>query len=143
MTTVETVVGPNAWLPRTAVGSLSAVKATYLRASRYFPDNPIYVDVHYQEKSTNCRALYSRATTTAIFRDSAGRIIGGDSGGAGMPLTLRDIHGNETVVERRLPTNPSCSPGERETWVIPDIGAPAAGDDARTEVYPYCALGPE
>jgi hypothetical protein len=140
--TVEPVVGPNAWLPRTAVGSLSPVNATYLRALRYDPDNPVHVDVRYREKSTNCRALDSRGTT-AIFRDSAGRIIGGDSGWAGMPLTLRDAHGNETVVERQLPVNPSCSPGERETWVVPDIGAPTTGDDARTEVYPYCDLAPE
>jgi len=140
--TVETVVGPNAWLPSGAVGSLSPVKATPLQTRHYYPDNPIYVDVHYREMSTNCRALDSR-TTTAIFRDSAGRIVGGDSGRAGTPFTFRDTHGTEIVVERQLPVNPACSPGERETWVIPDIGAPPAGDDARTEVYPYCALGPE
>ncbi|MFJ9778627.1 hypothetical protein ACIRSS_03530 [Amycolatopsis sp. NPDC101161] len=140
--TVETVVGPNAWLPSGAVGSLSPVKATPLQTRHYYPDNPIYVDVHYREMSTNCRALDS-STTTAIFRDPAGRIIGGDSGWAGMQLTFRDTHGTEIVVERQLPAGQSCSPGERETWVIPDVGAPTTGDDARTEVYPYCALGAE
>ncbi|MEU0790779.1 hypothetical protein ABZ342_11975 [Amycolatopsis sp. NPDC005961] len=140
--TVETAVGPNAWLPPTAVGSLGPVNATYLRTLRYYPDNPAYVDVHYRETSTNCRALDSHATV-ALFRDPAGRIIGGDSGPAGMPLTFQDTHGNDIVVERQVPSSPSCSPGERETWVIPSVGGPVTGDDARTEVYPYCALGAE
>jgi hypothetical protein len=138
----ETVVGSNTWLPRAAVGSLAPVGASYLSTSRYYPDNPIYVDVHYREVSTNCRNLNSH-DTTVIFRDRAGRIVGGDNGPAGNPLTFRDTHGNDIVVERQPPVSPSCSPGERETWVIPYVGAPATADDARTEVYPYCDLAPE
>ncbi|MEV6640829.1 hypothetical protein [Amycolatopsis sp. NPDC051371] len=139
---VEAGVGSNTWLPRAAVGSLGPVGATYLRTSRYYPDNPAYVDVHYRETFPNCRALASSGTAV-VFRDRTGRIVGGDHGPADMPLTFRDTHGNDIVVERQPPVSKSCTPGERETWVIPYVGGPAAADDARTEVYPYCALGPE
>jgi hypothetical protein len=135
----ETAVGSNAWLPRAAVGSLGPVGATYLRTLRFYPDNPVSVDVHYREVSTNCRALNSR-DTTVIFRDRAGRIVGGDNGAADMPIVFRDVHGNDLGGERQFPASPSCSPGERETWVVPYVGAPATADDSRTEVYPYCDL---
>ncbi|ADJ44610.1 hypothetical protein AMES_2787 [Amycolatopsis mediterranei S699] len=138
----EAGAGPNAWLPRAAVGSLTPVTATYVRSKRFYPDNPGYIDVHYRETSANCRALDHRATA-AIFRDRTGRIAGGDSGPAGAPLTFRDTHGHDVVVEPQPAAGSSCSPGERETWVIPSVGAPAGADDSRTEVYPYCGLGPE
>ncbi|UOZ02578.1 hypothetical protein [Amycolatopsis sp. WQ 127309] len=71
----ETTVGPNAWVPRAAVGSLGPVGATYLRTLRFYPDNPVSVDVHYRETSTNCRALTSR-DTAVVFRDRTGRRTG-------------------------------------------------------------------
>jgi hypothetical protein len=138
----ETVVGSNAWLPRAAVGSLIPVGASYLRTSHFYPDYPVSVDVHYREVSTNCRNLNS-GDTTVVFRDRTGRIVGGDHGPAGNTLTFQDTHGNDIVVERQPPVSPSCSTGERETWVIPYVGAPATADDSRTEVYPYCDLMPE
>src|SRR3954469_3585140 len=138
----ETAVGSTTWLPRAAVGSLGPVGATYLRTLRFYPDNPVSVDVHYREVSTNCRALTGH-DTTVIFRDRAGRIVGGDNGSAGLPIVFRDVHGKDLGGERQFPPSPSCSPGERETWGIPYVGAPASADDARTEVYPYCDLAPE
>jgi hypothetical protein len=138
----EASAGPNAWLPRAAVGSLGAVGGHYLRSSRFYPDNPVYVDVRYRETSANCRALDSR-DTSVVFRDRTGRIVGGDHGLPGVPFTFRDTRGKDVVVEPRPAAGPACSPGERDTWVIPRVGAPAAADDARTEVYPYCGLGPE
>ncbi|WP_328458371.1 hypothetical protein [Amycolatopsis sp. NBC_00438] len=138
----EAVVGPNAWLPHAAVGSLGTVGATYLRTLRFYPDNPVSVDVHYRETSTNCRALTSR-DTAVVFRDRTGRIVGGDQGTADLPIVFRDVHGNDLGGERQFPPSPSCSPGERETWVVPPVGAPATADDSRTEVYPYCDLRPE
>ncbi|HEY3464291.1 MAG TPA: hypothetical protein VGL47_04115 [Amycolatopsis sp.] len=116
----EATVGPRAWLPRSAVGSLGPVTASYIRTNRFYA---VSVDVRYRETSSNCRALDNRGTTV-IFRDRTGRIIGGDHGPAGAPCTMQDTTGHDIVVEAQPPVTPS-------------------GDDTRTEVYPYCDLRPE
>jgi hypothetical protein len=81
------------------VGSLGPVGATYLRTLRFYPDNPVSVDVHYRGTSTNCRALTSR-DTAVVFRDRTGRIVGGDQGTADLPIVFRDVHGNDLGGER-------------------------------------------
>ncbi|MFJ1764629.1 hypothetical protein ACIOD2_30195 [Amycolatopsis sp. NPDC088138] len=138
----EASVGANAWLPRAAVGGLAPIGTAYLRTLRFYPDNPVSVDVHYQETSANCRDLLSSGTAV-VFRDRAGRIVGGDSGFPDVPIVFRDAHGTDLGGDWRHPASPSCSQGERETWVVPYVGAPTTADDARTEVYPFCGLAPE
>jgi hypothetical protein len=136
---VEIVPDSTSWLSRDATGSFSPVTARYVRAARFNPRIPSSVDIHYREKSANCRPLTSR-TTAVVFRDSGGKIVGGGAGTPDTPIIFRDEQGKDLGGERRRPPTPSCSPGERETWIVPPTGAPTITDDTRTEIYPYCDL---
>jgi hypothetical protein len=106
---------------------------------RFNPRIPTSADIHYRESSANCRSLDNRGTA-AVFRDSAGKVVGGDIGTPDSPIMFRDEHGNDLGGETQRPATPSCSPGDRETWIVPPRGEPATADDARTALYPYCDL---
>jgi hypothetical protein len=138
---IEIVAGATTWVPRDAVGhSFSPVGATYLRTARFDPRIPTSVDIHYREMSANCRSLDNRGTAV-VFRDSTGKVVGGDIGTPDTPIMFRDEHGDDLGGETQRPPTWSCSQGERETWIVPPRGEPAtADDDARSALYPYCDL---
>jgi hypothetical protein len=140
VTSVEITPGTTTWLARSAVGSFRPVLATYERTARFNPRIPTSVDIHYREKSSNCRDLTS-LTTAALFRDPTGKLVGGGQGSPDTPIIFRDEQGNDLGGEPHRPPTPSCSPGERETWIVPPTGAPTTATDTRTELYPYCDLG--
>jgi hypothetical protein len=133
-------IGTTTWLPREAVGkSLTPVTGTYLRTLRFNPRIPTLVDIHYTDASKNCRSL-SSDNTAAIFRNTQGKIVGGAVSTADFPIVFRDEQGKDVGSETRRPPSPSCSPGDRETWMAPNPGTPTTADDTRTEIYPYCDL---
>ena len=134
---VEFGIGASTWVSREAVGSFSPITATYVRTARFNPRIPTSVDIHYKETSTNCRALNSR-TTAVVFRNAAGKLIGGGVAFPDTPITFRDEQGHDLGGETQPPASPSCAQGERETWIVPPTGSPSTADDARTEIYPYC-----
>lgn len=140
VTSVEVVPGTSTWLPRDALGSgFSAVTAAVLSTKHPNPKDPSTVDVHYRERSANCRPLHERLAAT-IYRDARGAIIGGTLDRPGQPAVFRDERGTEIYRESKRPTTRSCGRGEREIWVAPGGPAPTGAVDARTEVYPYCDL---
>jgi hypothetical protein len=134
---VEISPGTTTWVPKAAVGSFAPVDATYVRTARFNPRIPTSVDIHYREKSSNCRALVSQ-NTAVLYRDATGKLVGGGLGLPDTPIVFRDEQGKDLGAETRRPPTPSCSPGERETWIVPATGAPTITADNRTELYPYC-----
>ncbi|HEV8558279.1 MAG TPA: hypothetical protein VGR06_18050 [Actinophytocola sp.] len=129
-----------AWVPRDSFGQgFAPVTGTYLRTARFQPRIPASVDIHYKETSANCRGLESR-TTAVVFRNSAGKIVGGNVASPDVPIVFRDEQGNDLGGDWQRPPTPSCSRGERETWIVPSAGQPSTADDAHTEIYPYCDL---
>ncbi|MFL6122295.1 MAG: hypothetical protein ACJ73U_22080, partial [Actinophytocola sp.] len=136
---VEVVPGTTTWLPETAVGAYSPVTARHVVTKRFNPALPATVDIHYRETSPNCRALVNR-TTAVVFRNAAGAVVGGGRAAPDVPIVFRDTHGKDLGGDWRRPSSPSCSPGDRETWIVPPAGQPATAVDARTETYPYCDL---
>ena len=139
VSTTEIEVQATTWVAHDALGSFSPVTAVYLRTARFNPRIPTSVDVHYDETSTNCRALTSR-TTAVVFRDAMGKIVGGSVAAPDLPIVFRDEQGHDLGGEKQRPPSPSCAPGRRETWMVPPTGGPATADDARTGIYPYCDL---
>ncbi|HEV7977142.1 MAG TPA: hypothetical protein VGP60_20605, partial [Amycolatopsis sp.] len=71
--------------------------------------------------------------TAVVFRDATGKIVGGD-------LVPPDGKGNPAGSPQQPPASPSCSPGERSTWIVPLQDIPQNADDKRTELYSYCDL---
>ncbi|GLY36606.1 hypothetical protein Amsp01_026300 [Amycolatopsis sp. NBRC 101858] len=88
--------------------------------------------VRYTESSANCRALTARRTAV-VFRDVNGKIVDGG-------LLPPDGKGNPAGSSQQAPSSPSCSPGERSTWVVPLQNIPPGTDDKRTELFSYCDL---
>lgn len=119
------------WLPNGALGGFTAVTDSYEHASRVNVSPPADA-VRYTERSANCRALSSRRTAV-VFRDATGKIVGGD-------LVPPDGKGNPSGGPQQPPSSPSCSPGERSTWIVPLQNIPHNADDKRTELYSYCDL---
>lgn len=119
------------WLPNGALGGFIPVADTYESTSRVNMSPPADF-VRYKENSTNCRALFSRRTAV-VFRDANGKIVGGD-------LVPPDGKGNASGSTQQPPSSPSCSPGERSTWIVPLQNIPQNADDKRTELYSYCDL---
>jgi hypothetical protein len=136
----EVELGTTTWLPREALGKdFSPVIAAYLRTDRPDPRFPTSVDMHYKETSTNCRSLVDRQAA-AVFRDAQGKIVGGTLDSPGGLIIFRDDNGKDLGGEQKPPSSPSCTQGERETWIVPLILAPTAAADSHTEIYPYCDL---
>ncbi|MQA10152.1 MAG: hypothetical protein GEU98_16680 [Pseudonocardiaceae bacterium] len=126
VTSVATERKTTTWLPKGALGSQFVPTAT-----TYKRMIPPYDVVRYTENSENCRALTNRRTAV-VFRDAGGKIVGGD---------LADPDGKGRPVSgQQPPSSPSCSPGERETWIVPPTGAPPNVDGKRTRLYSYCDL---
>ncbi|MEV4315338.1 hypothetical protein [Actinocrispum sp. NPDC049592] len=119
------------WLPNGALGGFTAVTDTYESTSRVNVSPPANT-VRYKESSGNCRALSSRRTAV-VFRDAAGKIVGGD-------LVPPDGKGNAAASPQQSPSTPSCAPGSRSTWIVPLQNIPRDTDDKRTELYSYCDL---
>ncbi|HWD04476.1 MAG TPA: hypothetical protein VG674_18705 [Amycolatopsis sp.] len=134
---VEIGIGSVTWVPQDAVGGFSPVTAKYVRTARFNPRIPTSVDIHYLETSTNCRDLDSR-TTAVLFRDTAGKLVGGGVASPDTPIVFRDEQGHDLGGETQRPATPSCARGQRETWIVPPTGGPSTADDTRTEIYPYC-----
>lgn len=132
VTAADVDVQTTTWLPAGALGGFTAVTDTYESSSRVNLSPPADA-VKYTEKSANCRALSSRRTAV-VFRDANGNIVGGD-------LVPPDGKGNVSGDPEQKPAaSPSCSPGERSTWVVPLTNIPKNADDKRTELYSYCDL---
>lgn len=127
------------WLEPGALGPFGAVSAGSVRTERPNPAAPSVVSLRYRERSPNCAPLAERGAA-AVFRDSAGRVVGGAIEPPGALIVFRDADGAVVGGQARPPESPPCSPGERELWVIPLNPAPPAADPARTEVHPYCDL---
>ncbi|WP_409183010.1 hypothetical protein F9C11_00590 [Amycolatopsis sp. VS8301801F10] len=119
------------WLAKGALGSYTPATDTYEATDRV-PASPPADTVRYTEKSANCRALSSRRTAV-VFRDANGKIVGGD-------LAPPDGKGNPAGSPQQPPASPSCSPGERSTWIVPLQHIPQNTDDKKTELYSYCDL---
>ncbi|MEA5367604.1 hypothetical protein VA596_49295 [Amycolatopsis sp., V23-08] len=119
------------WLPAGALGGFSPVTDTYESTSRVKAALPADA-VRYTERSANCRALASRRTAV-VFRDTTGKIVGDG-------LLPPDGRGNPAGSPQQRPASPSCSPGERSTWIVPLQDIPPETDDSRTELYSYCDL---
>ncbi|GAB3138995.1 hypothetical protein [Amycolatopsis sp. NPDC004378] len=124
-------VGTTTWLPAGALGAFSPVTDTYESTTRATASVPADV-VRYTERSANCRALAGRRTAV-VFRDAGGKIVGGG-------LLPPDGKGNPAGSPQPAPASPSCSPGERSTWVVPLQNIPPGTDDKRTELFSYCDL---
>lgn len=128
------------WLDKGALGrTFTTGTTTYLRTIHPNTSQRSVVDIHYAERSTNCRALANRRSAV-VFRDAGGKIIGGALADPDQRLTFVDRQGNQVGGEQRPPSSPSCSPGQRETWISPQSGAPPTADDTHTTVYSYCDL---
>jgi hypothetical protein len=136
---VEVDPGTTTWLSTAAVGVYSPVTTAHVVTKRFNPALPATVDIHYRETSSNCRPLVNR-TTAVVFRNASGAVVGGSRAAPDVPIVFRDAHGKDLGGDWRRPASPSCSPGERETWIVPPSGQPATAADARTETYPYCDL---
>ncbi|WP_146108061.1 hypothetical protein V5P93_003363 [Actinokineospora auranticolor] len=119
------------WLPNGTLGGFTPTTDTYDSINRANASPPADA-VRYTERSTNCRALSSRRTAV-IFRAANGHIVGGD-------LLPPDGKGNAAGSPQQPPPSPSCSPGERGTWVVPLQDIPQNADPGRTELYSYCDL---
>lgn len=119
------------WLSGGALGGFAPTRDTYESTSRVNASLPAD-DVQYTERSANCRALFGRRTAV-VFRDADGKIVGGD-------LVSPDGKGNPAARPPQPPASPSCSPGERSTWIVPSQDIPRNADDKRTELYSYCDL---
>ncbi|WP_329049999.1 hypothetical protein OG738_44100 [Amycolatopsis sp. NBC_01488] len=119
------------WLSNGALGGFTPTTDTYESTSRVSSSPPSDA-VRYTERSANCRALSSRRTAV-VFRDANGKIVGGD-------LLPPDGKGNPAGSPQQSPSSPSCSPGERSTWIVPLQNVPQNADDKRTELYSYCDL---
>jgi hypothetical protein len=119
------------WLPAGGLGGFNPVTDTYESTSRVTSSPPADA-VRYTERSANCRALAGRRTAV-VFRDATGKIVGGG-------LLRPDGKGNPAGSAQQPPSSPSCSPGERSTWVVPLQDIPPGTDDKRTELYSYCDL---
>ncbi|OAP21004.1 hypothetical protein A4R44_08213 [Amycolatopsis sp. M39] len=119
------------WLPSGALGAFTPPADTYESTSRATASPPADA-IRYRETSTNCRALATRRTAV-IFRDATGAIVGGD-------LVPPDGKGNPAGTTQQPPASPSCSPGERSTWIVPLQNIPRRTDDHRTVLYSYCDL---
>jgi hypothetical protein len=131
VTSADVDLQTTTWLPTGALGSFAATTDTYESTSRVKLSPPADA-VRYTESSTNCRALSSRRTAV-VFRDATGKIVGGD-------LVPPDGKGNPAGSPQQPPASPSCSPGERSTWIVPLQDIPQNADDKRTELYSYCDL---
>jgi hypothetical protein len=119
------------WLPNGALGGFTPTTDTYESTSRVSSSLPADA-VRYTERSTNCRPLSSRRTAV-VFRDANGKIVGGD-------LVPPDGKGNPAGSPQQPPSSPSCSVGERSTWIVPLQNIPLGTDDRGTELYAYCDL---
>jgi hypothetical protein len=131
--------GTTTWISRETLGRFAPVTATYLRTGRPNPNSNQSIAVYYRESSTNCRSLNNK-NAAALFRDAGGAIVGGALVSPGGLFVFRDDRGQAVGGEQTLPSSPSCEQGERETWLVPLVPAPATAADARTEIYPYCDL---
>ncbi|QWF79451.1 hypothetical protein [Amycolatopsis sp. CA-230715] len=131
VTSADVDLQTTTWLPNGALGGFTAIADTYESTSRVGLSPPAD-SVRYTERSDNCRALSSRRTGV-VFRDSNGKIVGGD-------LVPPDGKGNPAGTRYEPPASPSCAPGERSTWIVPLAEIPQTADDKRTELYSYCDL---
>lgn len=119
------------WLSNGALGSFIPTTDIYESTSRVKSSLPADA-VRYTERSVNCRTLSSRRTAV-VFRDASGKIVGGD-------LVPPDGKGNPVGSPQQPPSSPSCSPGERSTWIVPLQNIPQNTADNHTELYSYCDL---
>lgn len=138
--TFEVDLGRTTWLPLDALGGLTPVTATYLRTWPSPPGTPPLISVDYHEMSNNCRALYPE-NVGVIFRDNSGAVVGGDLVEPTVGFTIYDEQRKQVTSEQAPPT-PECSPGDRETWVVPHAGRVPAMADGRTDIYPMCDIQP-
>lgn len=138
-TAAEILPETTTWTPSDALGDFTPVSAINPHTTRPDPRSPTTVDIHYREQSQNCLALVNRGAAV-VFRNDQGTIVGGALRTPGGLIEFRDVRGQVVGGEATPPTTPSCSPGDREMWVVPLAPAPATADDANTEIYPYCDL---
>jgi len=131
VTSADVDLQTTTWLTNGALGGFTPTTDTYESTSRVSSSPPSDA-VRYTERSANCRALSSRRTAV-VFRDANGEIVGGD-------LIPPDGKGNPAGSPQQPPSSPSCSPGERSTWIVPLQNIPQNADDKRTELYTYCDL---
>jgi hypothetical protein len=131
VTSADVDLQTTTWSPNGAFGGFAPITDTYDSTSRVHSSPPAD-SVQYTENSANCRALSSRRTAV-VFRDATGKIVGGD-------LVPPDGKGNPAGSPQQPPASPSCSTGERSTWIVPLQNIPQNADDKRTELYSYCDL---
>jgi hypothetical protein len=115
----EIVVTAAQWVPADTVPGYRPVTATFRSADRPDAKHPEYVTLTYEQRSSNCRDLTDRGTA-AVFRNSAGTIVGG-------------------LIGRSL-TDGACGHGTSEQTVQPVVVAPLTTDVAHTTLFPYCDL---
>lgn len=119
------------WLRNGALGGFTTPVDTFESINRVKLSSPADA-VRYLENSANCRALSDRRTAV-VFRDSKGKIVGGD-------LVPPDGKGNQAGSAQQEPSGLACSPGQHSTWIVPLQDIPETTDDKRTELYSYCDL---
>ena len=127
------------WLDAGALGGFAPVAAVEVRAENPNPAAREIVSAHYRENSPNCRALSARGAAV-VYRDPAGRIVGGAIEPPGALIVFRDDRGEIVGGQSDPPESAPCAPGERDMWVIPLNPVPESADLSRTEVHPYCDL---
>ncbi|WP_031466800.1 hypothetical protein [Sciscionella sediminilitoris] len=131
LTKVDIDLQNTTWLAKGALGRFAQAKDTVTDFTRAGASPPNDV-VHYTEKSASCRPLANRHSAV-VYRDASGKIIGGD-------FAAPDGKGNAGAGNLKPVSSPSCTPGERDTWIVPFTEIPKAADKQRTEVSSYCDL---
>jgi hypothetical protein len=115
----EVDLGTAQWMPRDK-GAFAQISTRHQRTER----SPVEQEtgtIHYSVESAYCRALAPRGVA-AVFRNSAGTVIGGSFEWALIP--------------------PRCLPGTSAESVGTFRSIPPDIDDSRTESYPYCDVAP-
>jgi hypothetical protein len=115
----EIVVTAAQWVPADTLPGYRPVTGTYRSAEHPDAKHPEYVTLTYEQRSGNCRDLTDRGVA-AVFRNSAGTIVGGLIG-----QTLK---------------NGACGRGTTQQTLEPVVVAPLTIDAARTTLFPYCDL---
>ncbi|WP_020499008.1 hypothetical protein [Sciscionella marina] len=131
LTKIDIDLQTTTWLAKGALGRFAQTKDTVTDFTKAGASPPTDV-VHYTEKSASCRPLVNRHSSV-VYRDASGKIIGGD-------FAAPDGKGNPGAGNLQPVSSPSCTPGERKTWIVPFTEIPKAADKQRTEVYSYCDL---
>lgn len=115
----EIVVTAAQWVPPDTLPGYRPVTATFRSAEHPEAKQPEYVTLTYEQRSGNCRDLTDRGSA-AVFRNSAGTIVGG--------LLGQSLTGG------------ACERGTSQQTVQPVVVAPLTIDAARTTLFPYCDL---